>query len=419
MRHSRAGLAALLSAAAMLAITAASSLAQTPRQLELSRDERRVLATLQAAASGPDRAAQDQALRDARAGAQSVGARYAVNNLAFQIARSRSDARGMNEAADAMLATGLPQGAERAALLATQATRAYAANDLRGADRILGQMVEAQPNNPVILADHGQFKARLGDRPAAVALFQRAIAAHRTTGQPAPESWHQRALAVAVDGRLAPQAASLGRELVATYPSPVNWRDALLALRVAEPPRVAGAAAAPPADPQMDLDIRRLQRAAGALAGERDYLEFAQALTRASLPGEAKEVLDEGVSRNMLDANEAVVRAAITAVTARAAQERAGLAAARTRGMAGDGAVALAAGDTHFGHGQYPQAAELYRAALQRGGQDPGLVNMRLGVALALAGQRAEAEAALRAVTGTRAPLASYWLTWLARRPAA
>ena len=37
-------------------------------------------------------------------------------------------------------------------------------------------MVEADPNNPAILADHGQFKARLGDRPAAVALFQRALA---------------------------------------------------------------------------------------------------------------------------------------------------------------------------------------------------------------------------------------------------
>ena len=60
----------------------------------------------------------------------------------------------------------------------------------------------------------------------------------------------------------------------------------------------------------------------------------------------------------------------------------------------------------HFGHGLYAEAAELYRAALQKGGEDPNLVNTRLGAALALAGRRPEAEAALRAVTGPRADLA-------------
>jgi hypothetical protein len=206
--------------------------------------------------------------------------------------------------------------------------------------------------------------------------------------------------------------------LVVNYPNPSNWRDALLALRVGEPARVAGAAAAPPADPAFDLDIRRLARAADALAGERDYLEFAQALSRASLPGEAKAVLDEGVSRNMLDASEPVVRAQLTAVTAGAARERAGLAALRTRAMAGDAAAMIAAGDAHYGNGQYLPAAELYRAALARGAADPALVNTRLGAALARGGDRVGAEAALRLVTGPRGGLASYWLAWIARQPA-
>jgi hypothetical protein len=37
-------------------------------------------------------------------------------------------------------------------------------------------------------------------------------------------------------------------------------------------------------------------------------------------------------------------------------------------------------------------------------------------MALALAGQRAEAEAAFRSVTGPRAELASLWMLWLAQR---
>ena len=79
-----------------------------------------------------------------------------------------------------------------------------------------------------------------------------------------------------MDGRLAAPSALLGRELIANYPNASNWRDALLALRVGEPARPAGTVAPPPADPALDLDIRRLARAADALAGERDYLEFAQ-----------------------------------------------------------------------------------------------------------------------------------------------
>ena len=49
-------------------------------------------------------------------------------------------------------------------------------------------------------------------------------------------------------------------------------------------------------------------------------------------------------------------------------------------------------------------------------GIEAGLGNTRLGAALAMAGQRAEAEAAFRAVTGPRAELAQLWLLWLSTR---
>ena len=64
-----------------------------------------------------------------------------------------------------------------------------------------------------------------------------------------------------------------------------------------------------------------------------------------------------------------------------------------------------------------PKRPNFIGAALQKGGEDANLVNTRLGAALALAGRRAEAEAAFRAVTGPRADLAGFWLAWLARRP--
>jgi tetratricopeptide (TPR) repeat protein len=109
----------------------------------------------------------------------------------------------------------------------------------------------------------------------------------------------------------------------------------------------------------------------------------------------------------------------LTAATAQVAEDRASLARAHTAALAAaDGRAARRTADAFFGYGQYAEAAELYRAALQKGGEDAGLVNVRLGTALALAGRRTEAETAFRAVTGgDRAELARLWLLWLAQHP--
>jgi predicted Zn-dependent protease len=406
MKGTTAALAALLALGGVpLAVSAAS--AQAPRSLNLSRDERNALTALQTAAAGQDRAAQDAALTAARAVARGADAVYGVAHLQFEIGRARGDAAMQTQAIDTMVQSGVAPAAELPALLAHQAGRAFSAGDFERTDRLLSRVLEAQPNNPVFLADYGQLKARRGDRAQAVAYLLRAIAAQEASGRAAPEAWHLRATALAADGRLAPQGIAAARGLVAAYPSPLNWRDALLTYRELTPP-----------DPALDLDVRRLMRAASAFAGERDYIEFAEALNRASLFGEAKSVLDEGISRNMLEAAKPVVAQPLAAANRGQAAGRAALSRLRTQAQAGTtGAPARAAADAHFSYGQYAEAAELYRLALQKGGEDANLVNLRLGAALALAGRRPEAEAALRATTGPRGDLAGFWLAWLARRP--
>ena len=421
MMGKTAALAALLALGALPFLGPA--FAQPSHALDLSRDERSAIAALQAAAAGMDRGAQDAALAAARAAARGAGARHALAHYQFEIGRARGDYAMQGQAVDALVESGLATDAELPALLANQAARAYGAGQMDRTDRLLARIVELQPNNPVALADYGQFKSRvnsrgqylIADRTAAVSLFRRAIAASEAAGRPAPQAWHQRALATAYDATrppatagLGPQAVAFARGLVAAYPSPLNWRDALLAYRDLTP-----------SDPALDLDIRRLMRAAQALSGERDYMETAEALNRAGLIGEAKAVLDEGLSRGMLEATKPAARDLIAAVNRRLAADRAGLARLRTQAQAAaGGGPAREAGDAHFGHAQYAEAAELYRLALQKGGEDANLVNSRLGAALALAGRRPEAELALRAVSGPRADLAGFWLTWLARRPA-
>ena len=80
------------------------------------------------------------------------------------------------------------------------------------------------------------------------------------------------------------------------------------------------------------------------------------------------------------------------------------------------GDFALKVADGYYGHGDYAKAAEFYRLALQKGSVDANLANTRLGMALAMSGQRPAAEAAFKAVTGPRADLANFWLLWLASR---
>jgi tetratricopeptide (TPR) repeat protein len=235
-----------------------------------------------------------------------------------------------------------------------------------------------------------------GRNPQAIAHFQRALRAAELSDRRLPEGRYRVALALAEQYAQRPVAVEFARHLVAAYPNPTNWRDALLVFRTVGT-----------IDPAQNLDAMRL-------------MAMATALDQAALPGEVKAVLDEGIAQGMIVAADAAPKALLASASQRITRERAGLTGRITqaRGAAATGEQARTTADALFGYGRYADAAELYRLALARAGEDPNLLNTRLGASLALAGQKSEAEAALRTVTGPRAELAGLWLAWLAR-PAA
>lgn len=197
MKVSKAGMAAALALGAVAA-TAEAQPPSTPqvRALSLSREERAAVTALQVAMSSPNRAAQDQALAAARAAARSPEGRYAVGYYQLEIGRARGDAQLQAAAVDQLIETGLATPAEMSALLGNQAARALTARDLQRTGRLLARMVELRPNDPSVLADYAELKARIGEPANAAGLLQRAIAAADATGRPAPESWHLRGLAL-------------------------------------------------------------------------------------------------------------------------------------------------------------------------------------------------------------------------------
>lgn len=370
----------------------------------LSRSENAAVLPLYQAVQGEDWAAARAAIPAAQAGAESANARYLVGQLMLAAGRGAQDSQLQGQAVDQMVASGGAPQEQMGPLLNAQADIAIQSQNWPTAESALTRILEGDPNNVQRITTLAQVKLRLNKNDEAQALFQRALQVSTAGGQAAPEELYRRLLASAYEARQAQQSNELSRQLVRAYPTPTNWRDALLIYR--QLGNIDGA---------LDMDSRRLMRVAGALESEADYVEFADQLNRAGLPGEVKSVLDDGVARGKLRAG-GVHGDLLARANGAVAEDRAGLAGQRASALAAaDVRPALGLADAYASYGQFAEAITLYRAALGKNGADANIINTRLGAALVQSGQRAEAEAAFRAVTGPYAELASFWLLWLER----
>ena len=372
---------------------------------QVTPEERAALTPLITAVQAQDWAAANAALPAAQAAAQSPHARYVVGLQQFEIGRAGENQALQAEGTEAMLDSGVAPAENLRPLLNNRTNFAIRAENWTRAEETLARLIELEPTNPERLWQLAEVKIRLNKHPEALTIYQRLIQLGEESGQRATQERYRRAYDLAMNTRNSAAATQLQAMLMRAYPTAENVGLGLVNLR-----RTATSDAA------LAIDIRRLMRASGAFTSGDEYVEFADRLNRAGLPGEARAVLQEGTSAGRIPASDSEARQMLATANARAAEDQRNLATMRTRAMAASGGRdARVAGDLFFGNGQYAEAAELYRAALQKGGEDANLVNSRLGAALALAGQRAEAETVLRAVTGPRAELANYWLLWLAR----
>jgi tetratricopeptide (TPR) repeat protein len=388
---------------------AAPALAQAGTPV-LGKEERASLLAAHTALQARDYATAGTAIQTAKSVARSPETRYLAASLQLKLGIETSNSAAQAQGIEAMIDSGAAPATELEELYKNQGALGLSSGKWDKAEAAFTRWAEIAPNNPEALLTLAEVKDDRKKLPEAVALIDRAIELRRAAGQPVPESWYKRGLKHAFDAKMAPASLKFAQGLVSAYPSPKNWRDSMLVYRdIAQP------------DPATRIDALRLVRSAHALSGERDYMEAAEALAAGGTPAEAKAVLDEGVAAKMVDPAKPAFKDMIAANGKKATAEKAKLAGLRTKALAAStGELALAAGDAHYGAGDYAKAAELYRAAIQKGGTDADIANMHLGMALALGGQRAEAETALRAVAGQRAALASYWLVWLAQsgRPA-
>ena len=375
------------------------------KKYNLSKAEIAVIAPLQKAVQAQDFATATSLLPAAQAAASGADAKYLVANFQLQIALAAKDEVGQAAAVEAMLASGgVPQG-EQAKLYRALASLYQNLKQPERATAAFQKVAELEPNSTDAMLMMAESSAAT-NKAQAIATLERAMQAHKAAGNAIPENWYKRALKWAYEGKMASEITRLSRELVTAYRTADNWRDALTLYRQGSS-----------LDKQAETDVLRLMRAAKAMKGDSDYLTLASNLNDMGLPGESKAVIDEGVQSRAINGSKDYFRQLLSATSGRVSADRASLPALKTKAMSGaSGRLALTTGDAFYGYGDYASAAELYRAALQKGGVDANLVNTRLGAALALAGRRAEAEAAFKAVTGNRVTLAQFWMVWLSQR---
>lgn len=388
-----------------LASTSAVAQQAAPTQIKLSGKAQNALVALQTAVNANDTAKIPGAIAAAQAVVQTKEDRYFLGQLMLKAGLAAKDDAAVAAAGDVILNSGMATPETVRILRTNKAQTRYKAKDYVGASTELQALIAADPQNTDAMILLAETYENMGQSQQAVATFQKAIATKRAAGQPVPAEWGKRAVALAYNHKL-PNLNAIVVDWIKSAPTSDNIRDAA---------RIVGdSSGLSDAD---QIDLFRLQRAAGALKGESDYFRYANTASLKGFPGEAKTVLDQGFASGAINKTRPVFTNVYTSSSSKVAADKATLGTTEKNGLAAATArQAIVAGDVFLGYGDYAKAAGLYRAALTKSGADASLINLRLGEALAGSGDKAGAQAAFALVTGPMQSTAQLWSAWVASR---
>lgn len=395
-----------LGAASVAVPASAQQAAAQPEmpQLKPSSEAVEAIAALQAAVNANDTANIPARLAAAQAAAKTADDRFIIAALQLKAATAANDQAGKAAAMEALLASGKAPQAQIVPLNIELAKSYQALNQPDRAATALQRVLAAQPTNVEAALVLSNLLKKQGRTAEAVTMLQKQIAAAGASGR-ADERLYRQAVQFAYEAK-SPLAIEISRDWVAAYPTSQNWRDAMGIYRnLRKPP-----------EPIL-VDLLRLARAVNALGGLADYETYALAALEGLAPAEAKAVVEEGIAAGKINSSDQHYRTILKQAETKSAGQQARVGELARDALAAPNArIAVNAGTILYSYGDYAKAAELFRAALGKPGADKDLVNLRLGMSLARAGDTAGATAALNAVSGPRAEVAKYWLTYLQTR---
>lgn len=370
----------------------------TQKPIKLSSKAQKAIVDLQTAVNKGDYASVPAKLAAAQAVASTPDDKYVIAELQLKAALAQKDNAGMAAAADAVANSGFVDAAMVSKLYAGLGTTFYNQKMFPEAASAFQKAVTINPNNAEGYTLLGEAKFAQGQKADAATDFQRAVQLQMASGQKPEEALLKRAVSVAYEAQ-SPLAVELGREWAGSYPSADSWRNSIAIYRNLSHPDVEGT-----------LDLLRLMQATGAMnAG--DYALFAEAAADQSNFNEAQSVIDAGIAAHVVDPANPQFRDILAGLKGKPKATAADLEAAAK--MSPSTTNLLRIGDRYYGMGNYSKAADVYRQVLSKPDADKDVANLHLGMALARAGDKAGATAALNAVGGGRAQIAKFWLTYV------
>lgn len=381
--------------------TAAQPSTGAEKGIKPSPQALKAIVDLQNAVKAGDAAAIAQKVAAAQAVAKTKEDRYLIAQFQLKAALAAKDNVATAAAVDAVAASGFLEPAKVAALYNGLGSAFYNEKKFDLAGSAFDKALAIDARNVETLKLLGETRLAQGRKSDAVANFQRVIQTMLAAGQKPEENVYKRALGVAYDASL-PVSVDLGRQWAAAYPSPDSWHNSIAIYRNMMKPDVEGT-----------LALLRLLRAANALTGP-DYGLYATAAAEQLNFVEAQSVLDEGLAAKKVSASDSLIRDTLAGLKTKPKPTDADLANAIKSAQSPIALVRI--GDRYYGLGEYAKAADVYRQALAKPGADSAIANLHLGMALARAGDKAGATAALNAVAGPRAEVAKFWLMYLQSR---
>ena len=368
------------------------------KQIHPSSKAAKAIGELQTVVNKNDTANIPAKLAAAQAVASTPDDRYAIAELQLKAALAAHDNNAAAAAVDAVVASGFIDATTSADLLRSMGSTLYNAKQFDQAAAVFQKAVGVNPRDAEAYTLLGEAKFASGAKADAAAAFQHAVQLQAAAGQKPDEALLKRAVSVAYEAQ-SPLAVELGREWAAAYPSADSWRNSIAIYRNLTHPDVEGT-----------LDLLRLMQATNALnAG--DIALFAEAAADQGNFNEAQAVIDAGLASHIIDASNPQYRDIISGLKGKPKASAADLQAAVKMSPSTTNLVRI--GDRYYGMGDYAHAADIYRQVLAKPDADKDVANLHLGMALARAGDKAGATAALNAVTGARAAIAKFWLTYV------
>ena len=246
-----------------------------------------------------------------------------------------------------------------------------------------------------------------GNAAAGAKELEALIASQIAAGKKPPENWYRYAI-----GRLYKVNDTAGTEAwtarwLAAYSTRANWHDAIYAFGF------QGAGTKRLADRDR-VDLYRLMSVTHSLAGQRDYIDYAQASIQIGLPTEGKSVIEEGRTNSAIPAGNKTATDLLTQANTDIAGDKSFAVQEKAAAAAPKGDVASQTGDAYLGARNYAKAIAMYDLALTKGVANADIVHLHRGIAYAMSGDKEKARADFTPITSVpQVEIAKLWIVWL------